>query len=130
MVYVCVCKYPIIVKDNREGDNIEYTALPTELIEGGEVPAPVISPIRTKGLDGIVRNYIAVQWQELMDNIEIKEYDVLGHIVYAGCEPSEIKIVNSQAKCDSKKIYIVLHPTEEWNNHHIVQLPLGYPKLI
>lgn len=123
MVYVCVCKYPIIVIDNRQGDNIEYTALPTELVEGGDIPAPVIAPIRTKGLDGIVRDYIAVQWQELKHD-NIKEYDVVGHIVYAGCEPSEIKIVNGQAKCDSKKIYVVLHPTEEWNSHHIVKLPL------
>jgi hypothetical protein len=122
MVYVCVCKYPLIIIDNRDGDNVEYTAMPTDLIEGGDIPAPTIVPIKTEGLDGILRDYIAVQWQQLAHQ-NIKGYDVIGHVVYAGCEPSEIKIVNGEVKCDSKKIYIVLHPAEEWIDHHMIQLP-------
>lgn len=121
MVYVCVCKYPLIIIDNRDGENVQYTAMPTDLIEGGDIPAPTIVPIKTEGLDGILRNYIAVQWQQLTHQ-NIKGYDVVGHVVYAGCEPSEIKIVDGEVKCDSKKIYIVLHPEEEWIDHHMIQL--------
>lgn len=117
MVHICVCKYPLIILDNRDGNNIEHIAMPTELIDGGYIPSPTIVPVTIEGVD-----YMAVEWQEHKDNDHIKEYEVVGHKVLAGCEPSEIKIANGAVTCDTKKIYVVLHPKDEWTTKHIVEL--------
>lgn len=122
MAHICVCKYPLIIVDTREGKEIEYIAMPTEIVSGGDMPVPTIEPIETEGLDGIKRRYIAVQWQELTHE-NVREYDVAGHVVIAGCDPSSVSIVDGEWKCESKDIYLVLHTFEDWTIQHFIQLP-------
>lgn len=122
MAHICVCKFPLIIIDTREGRAIEYIAMPREIVDGGDMPVPTIEPIETEGLDGIKRRYIAVQWQELTHD-NVKEYDVAGHVVIAGCDPSSVSIVDGEWKCESKDIYLVLHPFDDWAIQHFIQLP-------
>lgn len=126
MAHICVCKFPLIIIDNREGKTIEYIAMPTEIVSGGDMPVPTIEFIETEGLDGIKRDYIAVQWQELTHD-NVKEYDVAEHVVIAGCDPSSVSIVDGELKCESKDIYLVLHPFKDWTTQHFIQLPCAGP---
>lgn len=126
MAHICVCKYPLIIVDTREGKTIEYIAMPREIVDGGDMPVPTIEPIETEGLDGIKRRFIAVQWQELTHD-NVKEYDVAGHVVIAGCDPSSVSIVDGEWKCESKDIYLVLHPFDDWTIQHFIQLPCAGP---
>lgn len=124
MTHICTCEYPLLIIDNRSGQNIEYLALPTEVIHGemgGEPFEPIMDTYETEGLDGIIRLYMAVVWKE-PDHDGIKKYDVKGHIVYAGCSLEDLQ-------CDTKSIYAVLHPIDEWLSHHIIELKKEEPEL-
>jgi len=124
MTYVCVCKYPLVITDRRDNQEIEYLAMPLEVIDGGILPIPDINAQETEGLDGITRKYIAVQWHKLTPDLHTKKYDVAGHVVIAGCEFSEAsKGEDGHLKCDSKSIYVVLHPLEEWVQQHMIEIP-------
>ncbi len=132
MDQICICKYPIILIDNREGKAIEYIAMPTQVINATDIPIPFIDPVETEGPDGIKRKYIAVKWQEVpldkgdsKSNGVVKRYDhhIPDHIVIAGCEASEISIIDGEMKCDIKSIYTVLHTWEDWRDFHFIQLP-------
>lgn len=127
MVHICSCHYPLIIIDERdkkivdgkEIGVIEYLALPIEVIRndmGGEPFEPSIDDEfhEIEGFDGIVRQYVKVTWKE-PDHDGIKKYDVVGHIVQAGCP-------EDQLQCETKGIYAVYHPLEEWIEHHIVVL--------
>lgn len=123
MTHICVCKYPLLIIDKRDGQEVEYLAMPLEVIEDGELPVPDIDVLETEGLDGITRYYMAVTWKDVTPNLHVKKYDVLGHVVTAGCELSEaIKGEDGQLQCDSKGIYVVLHPIEEWMDRHIIEI--------
>lgn len=117
-----------MIVDNRDGKDkvIEYLAMPVEVIKGGGMPVPDIELIQTEGLDGIIRDYIAVVWQELKHN-NTKKYDVAGHIVIAGCDPSTAsKEDDGSLICTDKNVYIVLHPVQEWIDQHIIELSKSY----
>jgi hypothetical protein len=119
MVHICSCKYPLIVIDERDEQVIEYLAFPVEVIRNDMAGEPFEPDIddefhEIEGSDGIIRQYVKVTWKE-PDHDSIKRYDVVGHVVQAGCSGSE-------SQCDAKNIYIVWHPLEEWINHHIVVL--------
>jgi hypothetical protein len=122
---VCICKYPLMITDKREGQEVEYLAMPLEIIEGGIVPVPDIEVQNTEGLDGIKRRYVAIKWKDITPDLHVKKYDVIGgHIVFAGCELSEaLKEDNGNLRCDAKSIYKVLHPYEEWIENHVVEIP-------
>jgi len=123
MTHLCVCRYPLMVIDKRDGQDTEYLAMPLEVIEDGELPVPDIDVQETEGLDGIIRHYVAVTWKEVMPDMHVKKYDVVGHVVTAGCEISEtIQGEDGQIQCDSKNIYVVLHPIEEWIEKHIIEI--------
>ena len=117
MTHICSCEYPLLIVDDRSGKAIEYLAIPTEVIRndmGGEPFEPVINTVETEGLDHVIRMYMAVVWKE-PDHDGIKAYDVAGHIVYAGCSLENLQ-------CDTKSIYVVLHPIDDWLSHHIIEL--------
>jgi len=112
-----------MVVDNREGQEIEYLAMPLEIIEGGEMPVPDIEVQNAEGLDGIVRQYVAIKWKDITPDLHVKKYDVVGHVVFAGCELSEtLKEEDGGLKCDAKSIFMVLHPFEEWVENHIIEI--------
>lgn len=112
-----------MVTDKRDGQNIEYLAMPLEIIDGGEIPVPDIEIKDDKGLDGIARRYVAVKWKDITPDMHIKKYDVVGHVVFAGCELSDAsKEENGNLKCDTKSIYMVLHPLEEWAKNHLIEI--------
>jgi len=127
MTYICPCKYPLVILDTRDGSIVEYIALPTELVKGGDMPVPSIDIVDTEGVDGVKRKYAAVQWQEL-NHTNVKEYEVSGHTVIVGCESSAVSMQDGEMKCDSKSMYIVLHPFDEWVDNHFVQLPQSKTK--
>lgn len=130
MAHICICKYPLLIIDNRDGKGIEYLAMPIEAIKDGDMPIPDIDYEETEGLDGITRGYISVTWQKVKDGDVVKKYDVVSHVVTAGCQ-SEYALKGEDGKlaCDEKNIYVVLHPVTEWVEQHIVELsPLGATK--
>jgi len=115
-----------MIIDNRDGKGIEYLAMPIEAIKGGDMPVPDIEYEETEGFDGIVRGYIAVKWQKIKDGAIVKKYDVVGHIVTAGCQPEEASTgEDGKLVCDEKNIYVVLHPVEEFVERHIIELKPG-----
>lgn len=123
MTHICVCKYPLLIIDKRDGQEVEYLAMPIQVIEDGELPVPDIDVQETEGLDGIIRGYVVVTWKDVTPEMHVKKYDVVGHVVTAGCELSEAsKGEDGQLQCDSKSIYTVAHPIEEWINKHIIEL--------
>lgn len=120
--HICICKYPLVIIDGRDGKDIEYLAFPTEVMKTTDLFVPDIEFISTEGLDGVIRDFVAVLWQEPIHN-NLKKYDVAGHIVTAGCLPSEAtNEPDGSLYCENKDIYLVLHPVEEWISQHIIEL--------
>lgn len=114
-----------MIIDSRDGRSIEYLAMPVEVIKGADISVPDIDYEETEGLDGIIRGYISVKWQKVKDGDSVRKYDIVGHIVIAGCELSEMsKEEDGQMVCTEKSIYTVLHPIEEWIDEHVIELPL------
>lgn len=107
--------------DNRDGKGTEYLSMPIEVIKEGDILVPDMDYIETEGLDGIIRGYMKITWKKPAHN-NVKKYDVVGHIVVAGCEPSEMILEDGKAQCDEKSIYEVYHPIEEWVEKHIIEL--------
>lgn len=117
MSTICPCMYPMIIFDNRYDEQIEYLAIPKEIIkEKGDITLPEIEIINLKG-----KEWMAVTWNTLSHN-NVKDYDVNDHIVIAGCDISSMVEKEGKLRCDEKKIYIVLHPMDEWLDHHVIEL--------
>lgn len=113
-----------MIVDNRDGKGVEYLAMPIETISDGEVPVPDIEYEETEGLDGITRGYIVVTWKKVEDGDIVKKYDIVGHLVTAGCQLEDAsKGEDGKVVCDEKNIYVVHHPVEEWIDQHIIELP-------
>ena len=112
-----------MIIDDRDGIGIEYLAMPVEIIKDGDIRVPEIDHEEAEGFDGVIRDYISVKWQEIKDGMVMKKYDVVGHIVFAGCEPSETsKEEDGTLACTDKSIFTVLHPAEEWVEKHVIEL--------
>lgn len=102
----CPCKFPILIVR----DGIQYLALPLEEIERGLSGIPEIFD----EVDEDGNEWVVVQWHDdVYDNL--KPYEVVGHIVFAGC--SEDKLT-----CDSKDVFKVYHPKDEWDSYHVVNM--------
>ncbi len=128
MAHICTCKFPLLIIDSRDGKGkeIEYLAMPIQTIEGGDMSVPDIEYVETEGFDGITRGYISVTWKKVEKGDIVKKYDVVGHIVTAGCQPEDAsKGEDGMLVCDEKNIYVVLHPIEEWIDRHIIDLHPG-----
>lgn len=115
--------YPMIIIDSRYDENIEYFAMPKEIIKdkNDTITLPIIEIIETD-LKGKPGEFVAVMWNEMYGTENIKEYVVNDHLVMAGCDISSMIDKNGKLQCDEKKIYLVLHPMDEWLDHHVVEL--------
>jgi hypothetical protein len=111
---ICSCKFPLIIVDERDGKEITYLGMPIETIEEmEEFGIPDLEVIETESLKGIIGQYMKVTWQKPRE--KAKKYDVVGHIVTAGCPEDALE-------CDVKSIYEVYHPIDEWIDFHIIEL--------
>ena len=111
---ICICKYPILLIDSRDGKDVTYLSMPVEIIVDGYFDTiPDMEVVETESLTGITGYYMKVTWKE--PPFTAKKYDVRGHIVVAGCPEEALQ-------CDSKNIYVCYHPLEEWIDGHIVEL--------
>lgn len=117
---VCPCKYPLLIADKRDDDEIEYLAFPEDYIEemNGEVDAPEFEEVEEEGFDGERHKYMAVLWQDPKDAVT-KKYDVAEHIVVAGCH---VRTDGKKMQCRKKELFVVLHPLDEWEKHHKVKI--------
>lgn len=80
---------------------------------------PQFEEVKEEGFDGIIHEYMAVVWKD-PKNATTKKYDINNHIVVAGCDfPTEKK---GKLKCVDKQIYVVLHPIDEWIEHHMIKI--------
>lgn len=117
-----------MIIDNREGKGTEYLAVPIEIIKGGDIPVPEIDYEETEGLDGITREYVKVVWMKIKDGDVVNKYDVVDHIVTAGCLPEDAsKGEDGHMVCTEKSIYTVLHPIKEFVEQHVIELPETKP---
>lgn len=112
---LCVCKYPILIIDNRQGGVIHYS-IPIDILS--EMPIPKMSLVEEIGLDGIKREYERVEWQK--PHPSLKRYNVLNreykgyseHIALAGCPEEELS-------CSMKNTFVIYHPIKEWEDWHV-----------
>ncbi len=116
---VCPCKFPLVFVDTRNGKDIEYIAIPGEDFENmDEVSKPEFHQMIEDGPDGESHKYMAVLWKD-PHNAVTKKYDVDNHIVIAGCNA---KYANEGLQCKRKELYVVLHPIDEWKEHHRIAI--------
>ncbi|MDD3474353.1 MAG: hypothetical protein PHP08_00435 [Candidatus Dojkabacteria bacterium] len=120
VIITCPCKYPLWITDKRDNDEIEYIAFPRDYIEDvdGEIDVPEFEEIEEEGFDGKRHKYMAVLFQDPEDAYT-KKYDVAEHIVVAGCH---VETDGKKMKCKKKELFIVLHPIQEWEEHHMVKI--------
>ena len=119
---ICVCRYPIFIIDLRDGvgKEIEFYALPVQVIGeemGGEPFIPRMEIEERESFSGIIGDYMKIIWDDPPKGV--KEYDVNGHIVQAGCPVDEHGNVE---KCDTKSVFVVYHPLQEWISEHLIEL--------
>lgn len=110
---ICVCRYPIMIVDNRFGDKKLFLSLPVEILIDETLSVPDINIVKEKGFDGIKRDYVKVKWKDVES--KANRYNVQDHIVIAGCP-------EDQLTCDVKNIYEVYHPLEEWESDHMIEI--------
>ena len=116
---VCVCRYPLVFIDTRNGDSISYISIPEEVFEDeGGIDNPEFEEIAEEGFDGEMHDYMAVIWKNPEDAIT-KKYDVNEHIVISGCDASTD---GKKMKCKKKELYVVLHQIQEWIDNHIIEI--------
>lgn len=111
---ICSCRFPIILVDKRDGQDIEYISMPLEVLDSGfGDQLPEMEVVKAESLSGTVGQYMKVIWQE--PHTKTRKYDVRGHIVVAGCSEDVLT-------CDAKNIYEVYHPIDEWIKDHTFEL--------
>jgi len=111
---ICVCRYPIMITDKRFGGSDTFISIPLEILDGIEVPIPDMEVTDEVGFDNITYKYMKVKWQDVIP-VNAKRYNVNDHIVMAGCQ-------EDQLSCDTKSIFSVSHPLDEWNKDHTIEL--------
>ena len=99
----CPCAYPILVTY----DDISFIAFPLEEFEHELIDIPDI-------IEDESGKWVIVKWRKDIHE-GVKEYDVAGHIVLAGCKENELS-------CNIKDIYHVYHPIDEWNERHMLKI--------
>lgn len=108
--------------DKRDNDTIEYLAFPDDYIDEveGEIDVPKFDVVEEEGFDRKKHVYMSVLWKD-PKNATTKRYDVADHIVVAGCE-ARVDTDGKKMQCKRKELFVVLHPIDEWKDHHIVEL--------
>jgi hypothetical protein len=112
--HICSCRFPklIIDKSYGDGDNtVIFYSIPIDVIDDMGMVIPLMEEVEQLDLKGVVGRYMKVTWEE--PHIDTKMYDVLGHLVVAGCS-------EDAQQCDVKSIYVVYHPILEWKENHII----------
>lgn len=111
---ICVCKYPLIVTDSRDGTDRDFISIPLEILNGiNEIPIPYMEVVDEKDFDDKMATYMKIEWQKISK--DAKRYNVNDHIVLAGCS-------EDQLSCDTKSIFAVYHPIDEWNEYHMLEI--------
>jgi len=103
-----------MITDKRYGGSDTYISIPLEVTNGVEVPVPDMEVVKELGFDGKMATYMRVKWQDDILSTA-KRYNVNDHIVMAGCPEKELS-------CDTKSIFAVFHPINEWNEYHMIDL--------
>lgn len=114
---ICVCEYPKLVIDKRDLVEKLYLAMPTEVLKE-EFPVPDLDIVEEEGFDKKKHSYMRVKFREPSSSPSegsVNRYNVKDHIVIAGCP-------EDQLTCDTKNIYIVYHPIDEWSKEHMLEL--------
>lgn len=111
---ICICRYPIMITDKRFGGSDTYISIPLEVVDGVEVPVPDMEVVKEKDFSDKMATYMKVKWQDDIPSWA-NRYNVNDHIVMAGC-PEE------RLSCDTKSIFAVFHPIDEWNGYHMIDL--------
>lgn len=117
MTSICICKYPLIVIDKRDGYEKIFVSLPIDIFdEIEELAIPDMEVVKEKDFDDKMTTYMKVRWREIPKNTKNqKRYNVNDHIVIAGCPEDKLS-------CDMKSIYEAYHPIDEWNSYHMIEL--------
>lgn len=110
---ICVCKYPLIIVDIRDGDIKEFISIPLEIADESFIPIPDMEVVEEKGFDDKIGKYMKVTWN--IPSGTPKRYNINEHIVLAGCPEEELQ-------CSTKSIFEVYHPIDEWNAYHMLEL--------
>jgi len=127
-VAICVCRYPIILTDKRDGLENKFICIPVEIVDGDSIPIPQIEFVKEESFsfgeslrkfvkendfDNKKKEWVVVKWNK-PSNVT-KRYNVADHIVIAGCP-------EDQLTCNSKSIYEVYHPIDEWYSLHDIEI--------
>lgn len=113
---ICTCKFPILVKDMRNGiaeEMIIFYGIPLDVITDVGTEPPEMEIVDKVSPSGIKGKYMKVTWLE--PHSATSEHEVIDHIVVAGCE-------EGVELCDDKSVYIVYHPIEEWYARHVIEV--------
>lgn len=110
---ICPCKYPTVIFDKRDSEEIKSIAIPFDIMDGYNLPVPDMEVTEETGQDNVKRKYMKVQWIE--PHKDVKRYYIAEHIVLAGCPEENLS-------CDLKNIYVVYHPIDEWNSFHMIDV--------
>lgn len=120
MVYVCPCRYPVLVIDKRDDEDDEVLSGNDEEDQEDHITYIAVPEGMTNlPLDIYIKDdFVIVKWRDIKSSDHIKEYETNEHIVIAGCS-SPVEMKNGQLKCDDKDIYMVSHPVADWLDDHI-----------
>ena len=126
---ICICRYPLHIIDKRNGETVEYFAVPNVTIDemDGELPVPNIEFVKRPDLNkSPAKDYVKVSWVKDSKSPKTKEYEIIphggvdsdSHIVVAGCNNPN----SSKCKLSDKTIFAVYHPLREWKKQHKVTI--------
>jgi hypothetical protein len=116
IIVVCPCQFPILFTDNRHGQRNSYIAFPNDTFEEmEEIPNPSFEEVTEDG-----EEYMAVMYISPIGKTT-KRYLVNDHICLMGCD-AKIDSNGKSIACKRKDMFIVMHPIDEWNSEHIVEI--------
>ena len=103
----------IETKETEDGDGVKYLAYPEEHVQ----KALGKLDIDVQKFEG--KDYVGVNYKPIESSDHIKQYLTNEHTIFAGCN-TPVKVGDHGLKCESKEIYLSLHPIDEWTDHHVI----------
>lgn len=103
----------IETKKTDDGDSVKYLAFPEEHVQNmlGKLD------IEVQKFEG--NDYVGVKYKDIASSDLMKQYLTNEHTIFAGCS-APVKVGDKGLKCESKEIYLSLHPIDEWTDHHVI----------
>ncbi len=103
----------IEIKKTDDGDSVRYLAYPEEHVQKmlGKLD------IEVQKFEG--NDYVGVKYKDIASSDLMKQYLTNEHTIFAGCS-APVKVGDKGLKCESKEIYLSLHPIDEWTDHHVI----------